>query len=149
MFESRWGHHYGETCPGHLNPLLEHLNTNRTRVACVAGKHFSKELWEQLTCLLLGTFTGYYFHKQSFLNVTLFSNGSGAGSADKKVLCHREDCRDPDNFDWLARISVRGLNPCVFSYALFLLLTPYLIRRTWFWIPDGTKLGALTKGKGQ
>jgi hypothetical protein len=42
-----------------LHPLLERLETNmcRTRVACVAGEHSSKELFEQLVYLLCGTTT--------------------------------------------------------------------------------------------
>jgi hypothetical protein len=48
---------------GHLHPLLEHSETNKSRpeiepgVACVIGEHSSKELLEQLMLLLFGTST--------------------------------------------------------------------------------------------
>jgi hypothetical protein len=61
---------------GHLHPLLEHPETNksravkRTRVACVAGVHSSKELFEQLILLLLGTFT--YVYRKLYSTVDFF-----------------------------------------------------------------------------
>jgi len=59
--QSCWGHHYGGTWPDILYLSISSqtcvLASNRTRVVwgCIAGKHSSKELFEQLVYLLFRT----------------------------------------------------------------------------------------------